>query len=552
MGANRLAHYTALTVVLLAVCLPNLGTPSLWDVDEGVNAGCTREMMEAGTWIVPTFNWELRTAKPVMLYWLQRAAFNLFGVNEFSARVPAVMCALGTVLLVYELARRMFGAGTGLLAGLILATAVEFVKLAHAATPDAPLLLFTTLTFVAFWVGHENGGRGWFVPAAAASGLAVLTKGPVGVVLPGLAVFLYLAWNRELRRLVDHLLIRGILVLLLVAGPWYGLVIAETRGAYLEFFRNENANRFLNPMEGHRGPVVYYLGAILAFFAPWSAAVGATLWYGVRGGQSLRSAERGLAPETRAHRFLLCWFVSYLVFFSIAATKLPNYIGPLYPALAILTARFLVLWRDHLIQPARWVMPTVAGGYGLVGIITAAGLLIAGGAIPVAAKGLRILPGLDAYAWVGLFPLAGALGMAVALWAGNRPLFVHAMTSAAIGFVGVTAAFPPSVVDRYKAPKQLVHDSGAADDSREVRLASLDYTQPSVTFYAARRVDRMADAAAAREFLGMPRPAFLFVPEPVWSAQLAGSVPTPHRIAARRFDLYRNCDILVITNEDAR
>lgn len=549
MGATRLAHHAVLAATLAAVCLPHLGTPSLWDVDEGVNAGCTREMMEAGTWIVPTFNWELRTAKPVMLYWLQRLSFNLFGVSELAARLPAVACSLGTVLLVYELARRMFGAGTGLLAGLILASSVEFVKLAHAATPDAPLLLFTTLTFVAVWFGHANGGRGWFVPAAAASGLAVLTKGPVGVALPGLAVFLYLAWNRELRRLWDHLLIRGILVLLLVAGPWYGLVIAETRGAYLEFFRTENANRFLNPMEGHRGPPVYYLGAILAFFAPWSAFVGAVLWYGVKGCQSPGSADPVLC---RPNRFLLCWFVSYLVFFSAAATKLPNYIGPLYPALAILTARFLMLWRDELIQPRRWVMPLAVAGFALAGVVVAAGLLVAGGAIPVPVKGLRVLPGLESYAWVGLFPLTGAGVMGFALRAGNRPLFVHAATAAAVGFVGVTAAFPPGVVDRYKAPKQLVEQSGAADDTREVRLASLDYTQPSVTFYAGRRVDRLFNAADAREFLAQPRPAFLFVPEPAWTAQLAGTVPTPHRIAARRFDLYRNCDVLVVTNEDAR
>ena len=94
--------------------LPNLGGPSLWDVDEGVNAQAAREMREAGTWIVPTFNYQLRTAKPVMLYWLQRASYAAFGVNEFSARLPSVLAGWLAVLLTYELARRMFARATAL------------------------------------------------------------------------------------------------------------------------------------------------------------------------------------------------------------------------------------------------------------------------------------------------------------------------------------------------------------------------------------------------------------------------------------------------------
>ena len=126
--------------------LPNLGAHSLWDMDEGVNAECTREMLEAGTWIVPTFNGELRTAKPVMLYWIQRPFLATFGPTEWAARFPAALLGMGTVLLVYELGRRMFGVATGFLGGLVLASATQFCILSHAATPDAPLIFFTVLT----------------------------------------------------------------------------------------------------------------------------------------------------------------------------------------------------------------------------------------------------------------------------------------------------------------------------------------------------------------------------------------------------------------------
>ena len=123
MFTHRLSHYAILLAAMAVLTLPNLGVQSLWDVDEGVNAEAAREMMEAGTWISPLFNFELRTAKPALLYWLQISSYSVFGVNEFAARLPSVLAGMLTVLLVYELARRMFGANTGLLAGIVLASA---------------------------------------------------------------------------------------------------------------------------------------------------------------------------------------------------------------------------------------------------------------------------------------------------------------------------------------------------------------------------------------------------------------------------------------------
>jgi len=218
---DRARDYALLLAASAALTLPNLGRASLWDEDEGVNAQAAREMRDAGTWVIPTFNYQLRTAKPVMLYWLQRASYAAFGVSEWSARVPSVVAAWLAVLLTYELGRRLFGRGTGLVAGVALASGFQFGLLAHAATPDATLLLFTTLAYLAFWAGHLDGsrppatreiakasgrgsGRSWWLPTAAACGLAVLTKGPVGVALPALVVLSYFAWNRELGRLLDR------------------------------------------------------------------------------------------------------------------------------------------------------------------------------------------------------------------------------------------------------------------------------------------------------------------------------------------------------------
>src|ERR1043166_2054327 len=107
--SHRAVHYVLLLAVSAALCLPNLGGPSLWDIDEGNNAEAAREMLESDNWVVPTFNGQLRVDKPALLYWLQLGAYKIFGVNEFAARLPSALAALATVLLAYELGRRLFG-----------------------------------------------------------------------------------------------------------------------------------------------------------------------------------------------------------------------------------------------------------------------------------------------------------------------------------------------------------------------------------------------------------------------------------------------------------
>lgn len=551
---DRVRDYALLLAVAAALTLPSLGATTLWDQDEGLNAQAAREMAEADTWVVPTFNYQLRTAKPVMLYWLQRLSYAAFGVSEWAARFPSVVAGWIAVLLTYELARRMFGRSVALLSGVALASAGQFVVLSRAATPDAPLLAFTLLAYLAFWAGHANGSRRWWVPTAAACGLAVLTKGPIGVGLPGLVILLYFAWNRELGRLLDHKILWALLVFVLVAGPWYGLVAADTHGEWVKaFIGRENLHRFREAMEGHAGGLWYYPAAVVALFFPWSVFLPAAAWYAVKAAR--RSADtRSLAVaaheeasrdregagtltgDARACRFLACWAVAYLVVFSAAATKLPNYVYPMYPALAILAARFLVGWRDGLLAVPRAVIRVGAAGV-LVGGAAVGGLFVFAD---------RSLPGLAAWAALGLVPAAAGAGMLWCLRRDDRGGAVTAAAAGAVAFIGLAAVFPPAVVDRHKAPAELVRASGVGDPGRELRLASLGWFQPSVVFYAGRRVERLSRPDAAAEFLATPTPAYLFVPAPVWE-KWAAAMPAA-RVVARHHDFLKRCDILVVTN----
>ena len=356
-------------------------------------------------------------------------------------------------------------------------------------------------------------------------------------------ILLFLAWNRELNRLLDRRMLWGILAFLLVAVPWFGLVAAETRGAYIRaFFGNDNVNRFLSPMENHRGPIFYYVGTILIFFAPWSIVIGPTIW------SAMKSSKEN--NDNRPQRFLLLWVLAYLVFFSFAATKLPNYIAPLYPALALLTASFLHRWASGTLPVARWVMPTAAGGMAVIGIVVIVGLLIVGGAIFTNLKGLRLLPDLAPWAASG-YCLSVARSQCWSFLNANseigplRPLLSSQCY-----------LFPPwrrfscrsSMRQRRRNPSPPSPAQKQLD--RDIRLASLDYSQESVTFYTKRRVERLHSATEAAAFLAMPRPGYLFVPAKVWDEQLVSQVG-PHRIAAQRYDFYRNADILVVTNDGA-
>ena len=134
-----------LFVVAFCALFVRLDGSRLWDRDETRNARCAVEMQQRDDWVVPTFNDELRDAKPVLLYWLIRCSYIVFGINEFAARFPSAILGLGTILATYMIGRRLFNAQVGLLAGVILSTSLMFEVASHAATPDAPLIFCTTL-----------------------------------------------------------------------------------------------------------------------------------------------------------------------------------------------------------------------------------------------------------------------------------------------------------------------------------------------------------------------------------------------------------------------
>src|SRR5262249_30639730 len=262
------------------------------------------------------------------------------------------------------------------------------------------------LTLVILWRGFCRDDGRWFVPAGVAAGLAVMAKGPVGFVLPAAVVGVFLLLTRRLGELWDRRLMLGLVAFGVVAFPWYIWVGIDTKADFLRgFFLTHNVNRFLSPMENHGGPVWYYPVVLLVGFAPWSAFLALTAWSSFGEWREGRRAEA--APPAHIHLFLWCWVGVTVAFFTVSSTKLPNYVLPVYPALALLTARLFDRWRRGELALPAWPLPVGLACLALVGVATALGLLVAGGAIRVPALRGRQLAGLEGWAFVGLFPVAG-------------------------------------------------------------------------------------------------------------------------------------------------
>jgi 4-amino-4-deoxy-L-arabinose transferase-like glycosyltransferase len=559
-------HHLLLLAVAALVFLFNLGGARLWDEDEPKNAQCAREMLARGDWIVPTFNQELRTDKPVLLYWLMMPAYLLLGVSELAARLPSALLAIGTTLLTYHLGRRLFSPRVGLWAGITLATSLMFTVAGRAATPDSTLIFFTTLTMLLYVVRvAEKANRGEpargfdYALVFVAMGLAVLAKGPVGLVLPLGVLTLYARsslWQREAksglgwraaglafaRQLVQprawwqaifsNRPIMAVAVVAAIALPWYITVGVHTDGEWLRgFLGKHNVDRFLKPMEGHNGPIIYYVPAVLIGMFPWSVFLPLAIFDAVR---QFRRTER----EHSSLRIIVCWAGLYLGFFSLASTKLPSYVLPAYPALAILIAVFLERWINAPKEFSPFWVRFGLGSLALVGI----GLCVA---LPIVAY--YLLPGEYWLGAIGLAPLAGGLAL---LWQYRQQAFariVPTMAVMAIAFSVSLFGIAGPRISLHQNSQPLV--SAAEQFTTAPKLGTFAESTPSLVYYAADRVERLYDPDQVREFL-LRSPDALVVTRTKSLETLRAALPDDVTVLERERKFLRRDDIVLLGRKE--
>jgi 4-amino-4-deoxy-L-arabinose transferase-like glycosyltransferase len=331
----------ALFLLLAVACLllfPLLGTEGLTDPDESAYAESVREMAERGDWLVPHLYGQPLLDKPILIYWVMGASFRLLGEGELAARLPSALAAIALLLAVWRLGKLVHQSDiAGLLSALVLASSLEFVLLGRAAVTDMLLTLFCTLAILCYvetlW---GQGSRLLPLAGAAFLGIAVLTKGPVGLLIPGMVLGACMAASRGWRRWREIRPFASTLIFLAVAVPWYAAVALQRPDLVQEFFVTGNLGRFLKAEHRPVSPL-YYGVVLLIGFLPWSAFLPGAM------GRALAGWKR---KDPSQCRLLLptLWLLTLIVFFTLAASKLPSYILPALPAAAILAAEPLTAW----------------------------------------------------------------------------------------------------------------------------------------------------------------------------------------------------------------
>jgi len=340
-----------LTLLSATLFFYRLGNFSLTDVDEGVYAATAQEMIETGDLVTPHFNGISRYDKPILLYWLMAVAYSVFGVNEFAARFWSALLGVGLVLMTFLFAKRFDGIKLGLISAGILATSLEVVILAHAAVTDMTLIFFITGALYAFFLALDDPdpvqSRSWYLTSGAAMALAVLTKGPAGIVIPLLIIGIFLFAVGKWRTVMTFNRLIGVgVVFFLIAAPWYLMQLSINGWEFVDdFILKHNIGRYTGVISGHSGPWFYYLIVLLIGFFPWISFLPAAILSQVpKRVAALRSVQNGEGGPVSGQLgfFLLVWFAVVFLFFSFAQTKLPNYVGPLFPAASILVAQWLI------------------------------------------------------------------------------------------------------------------------------------------------------------------------------------------------------------------
>jgi 4-amino-4-deoxy-L-arabinose transferase len=408
----RSRTFWALFVLSAAVLFFRLGDYGLVETSDARYAEISAEMVRSGDYLTPRLNYIKHFHKPPLTYWATAAGYHALGLNEWGARASLGLCALGTLLLTYSLARRLYGERAARLSWLILLSMGGFLGAHRLLTTDPLLSLVMTGALYAFWRWQEAPAAGLSHLFFACLGLAMLTKGPVGVLVVWLIVLVWALAAGRLRQLGGLRWGAGLAIFALVGLPWYLYVVWQNDGLLRYFLFGQLAERVSGEM-GHRYPVYYIAAMFLLYGLPWTPFLAPALWSG------LRRREGAKPPSDKL--FLAAWLLVPVVFFSLPATKLPNYILPALPAAAIWLAAW---WGEE-------------GRLGAAGRLAAAALALALLIYPaLLIVRPAVTPGLE-----GLVRVVAVLGVSAAALCG-----ASALTGARRPALSASAALLPAAL----------------------------------------------------------------------------------------------------------
>jgi 4-amino-4-deoxy-L-arabinose transferase-like glycosyltransferase len=308
-------------VLLAALWFGTLGIRPLYKADESRYAEISREMGASGDWVTPRLNGFKYFEKPPLQYWTTAAFFEVLGEHDWVARLWTALLGFAGVLLTWHCGNRLFGRPIGLYAAAILAGSPLYVMMGQVNTLDMGVAVFMAAAMFAFALGH-------MLVFWAACAAAVLSKGLIGIVLPLAAVFVYLVSKRDWSLVRRIRPLPGMAIFLLITAPWFVAVSAANPEFLHFFFIHEHFQRFTTDIHSRVQPWWYFLAMLAAGIAPFLFPL-------------IGNFVKSLKTRSDTELLLWIWVIVVMLFFSSSSSKLPPYILPVFPALAVLAARGL-------------------------------------------------------------------------------------------------------------------------------------------------------------------------------------------------------------------
>jgi 4-amino-4-deoxy-L-arabinose transferase-like glycosyltransferase len=322
-----------LTLVFGLLFVFRLGSHPLANPDEGRNAEIAREMIATGDWVTPRLNGVNYFEKPPLVYWAVAISLHLFGQNEWAVRAVPAFFGLGGVLLTYAAARRLHGREAGVAAAAVLGTSLLYLGLSRFLILDMAVSVLMSATLFCFILGLRaapGARRRWlFYGLYASAALATLTKGLIGFLVTGAVMFSWLLIFNQWKRLLPLYLPSGLLLFFALAAPWHVLAAMHNETWVHRYFVYEHFQRFTSPAASRPGPWYYFIPVILLGIFPWTGFLGCSLQHALEGGWAARK-------ERADAWFFVVWVAFVFLFFSASQSKLPPYVLPVFPPLAVL------------------------------------------------------------------------------------------------------------------------------------------------------------------------------------------------------------------------
>ena len=476
---TAVARTLVLLVAFTAVWFSNLEYRKLVNPDEGRYAEVPREMVASGDWITPRLNDIKYFEKPALQYWATAAAYSLFGEHQWTARLWSALTGFLGVLMVFFTGRRLFGADAGWYAALVLGSSLLWVLVGHVNTLDMGVSFLLSAAVCAFLLAQHDAAKErarsrWMLAAWAALALALLSKGLIGLVLPGAALFLYILIERDWRLPGRLRLVAGITLLLALALPWFVAVSLANPEFFRFFFIHEHFERFLTKQHGRYEPPYYFIPVLLAGMLPWTLTLIDAL---------ARAWKRDPQQRFQVRRFLFLWAAVVFVFFSASSSKLLPYILPMFPALALLIgARLTQLGARALAWQA---LPAA-----LAGIVV---LALVPGIERYASREVEVEMFRDYADWLiaaGLLQIAGAAACAWLAWHGRAAAALVVLAFAGLVFAQLVLSGHESL-SRAKSAYHIVQEI-KPELKPGMPFYSVDTYDQSLQFYLRRSTTMVA------------------------------------------------------------